>query len=385
MSTTDLIVAGAGRWAPGRHLALRGPLVRLLDAYGAGNTLGSSGDATRVMRASHGDDAFHACWSRRRASSTSRSSIRRPAGSPGWRAVVRSARMAASPRCGPPSRLRYPGRAVDAVRDEPALAGHPGRRPHVRAGARSRSLLARAGVEAVAGACRRRGRGAGDGEAGSTGQRQGAYRLVDVLTADGRRHGARIRVRRWPVAAGAVPRRDRRPHPGHQAGRPPPSPAEGDVRWHAPLFPGLGRLRHRVLRQWRRRRAWVKVATDSYGGPWIPDTMERAVDPGQASGLVRAYCERRASSWPPRRSRRPTFVNTRPRPTATSSSTVIRFTNAWLVGGGSGHGFKHGPAIGAYVVSLLDGHQPTGDERQLRARPSAGIPAGLRTRDAARS
>ena len=30
-------------------------------------------------------------------------------------------------------------------------------------------------------------------------------------------------------------------------------------------------------------------------------------------------------------------------------------TNAWLVGGGSGHGFKHGPAVGEYVVAMISG------------------------------
>jgi glycine/D-amino acid oxidase-like deaminating enzyme len=29
--------------------------------------------------------------------------------------------------------------------------------------------------------------------------------------------------------------------------------------------------------------------------------------------------------------------------------------NVWLVGGGSGHGFKHGPAVGEYVVRLISG------------------------------
>ena len=30
--------------------------------------------------------------------------------------------------------------------------------------------------------------------------------------------------------------------------------------------------------------------------------------------------------------------------------------NVWFVGGGSGHGFKHGPAVGEYVVGrILDG------------------------------
>jgi glycine/D-amino acid oxidase-like deaminating enzyme len=27
--------------------------------------------------------------------------------------------------------------------------------------------------------------------------------------------------------------------------------------------------------------------------------------------------------------------------------------NVWLVGGGSGHGFKHGPAVGEYVVKMI--------------------------------
>ena len=29
------------------------------------------------------------------------------------------------------------------------------------------------------------------------------------------------------------------------------------------------------------------------------------------------------------------------------------FTNVWLVGGGSGHGFKHGPALGEYVAARV--------------------------------
>ena len=31
------------------------------------------------------------------------------------------------------------------------------------------------------------------------------------------------------------------------------------------------------------------------------------------------------------------------------------FDNVWLVGGGSGHGFKHGPAVGEYVTALIEG------------------------------
>ena len=33
--------------------------------------------------------------------------------------------------------------------------------------------------------------------------------------------------------------------------------------------------------------------------------------------------------------------------------------NVWIVGGGSGHGFKHGPAIGELAARMvLDGEQP---------------------------
>ncbi len=31
------------------------------------------------------------------------------------------------------------------------------------------------------------------------------------------------------------------------------------------------------------------------------------------------------------------------------------FDNVWLVGGGSGHGFKHGPAVGEYAAAMVLG------------------------------
>jgi glycine/D-amino acid oxidase-like deaminating enzyme len=31
------------------------------------------------------------------------------------------------------------------------------------------------------------------------------------------------------------------------------------------------------------------------------------------------------------------------------------FENVWLAGGGSGHGFKHGPAVGEHVAALVSG------------------------------
>ncbi|MGH9400200.1 MAG: hypothetical protein ACRD00_07510, partial [Thermoanaerobaculia bacterium] len=33
-------------------------------------------------------------------------------------------------------------------------------------------------------------------------------------------------------------------------------------------------------------------------------------------------------------------------------------SNLWIVGGGSGHGFKHGPAMGERVAKTVLGQQP---------------------------
>jgi glycine/D-amino acid oxidase-like deaminating enzyme len=35
-----------------------------------------------------------------------------------------------------------------------------------------------------------------------------------------------------------------------------------------------------------------------------------------------------------------------------------RAENAWLLGGGSGHGYKHGPAVGELMAALVLGKKP---------------------------
>ena len=66
------------------------------------------------------------------------------------------------------------------------------------------------------------------------------------------------------------------------------------------------------------------------------------------SGSPADTCAQRFPTWPRRRSSRRASASTRPRPTR--HFVIDRhpdFDNVWLVGGGSGHGFKHGPVIGA--------------------------------------
>lgn len=46
----------------------------------------------------------------------------------------------------------------------------------------------------------------------------------------------------------------------------------------------------------------------------------------------------------------------------------------WLLGGGSGHGFKHGPALGAYLANVLEGRQQL-DERFAISAVADPLPA----------
>ena len=45
--------------------------------------------------------------------------------------------------------------------------------------------------------------------------------------------------------------------------------------------------------------------------------------------------------------------------------------NVWLVGGGSGHGFKHGPAVGAYVADRITKGGPTDPKFSLASKEKA--------------
>jgi sarcosine oxidase len=39
------------------------------------------------------------------------------------------------------------------------------------------------------------------------------------------------------------------------------------------------------------------------------------------------------------------------------------WSNVWLLGAGSGHGFKHGPAVGKLAADLISGKRPATEPR----------------------
>ena len=118
----------------------------------------------------------------------------------------------------------------------------------------------------------------------------------------------------------------------------------------------------------------MKLAPDRYGPIFDPSHGERIVDP-ESVRLARRYLRRRF----PDLADAP-VVETRvcQYETTPDGHFVIDrhpdLDNVWLVGGGSGHGFKHGPVIGRHVVGRLDGAASApGEERfglgHARARP----------------
>ncbi|HTS48658.1 MAG TPA: FAD-dependent oxidoreductase [Bryobacteraceae bacterium] len=96
-----------------------------------------------------------------------------------------------------------------------------------------------------------------------------------------------------------------------------------------------------------------KVAFDRHGPDFDPDTGDRL-----ASGVdaARAFLAERfpaLAQAPLVESRVCQYENT-----SNGDFLIDRhpdFEHVWLAGGGSGHGFKHGPAVGEYVTKLIDG------------------------------
>ena len=385
MTRPDLIVVGAGTMGAWTALrALRdGRSTELIDAYGPGNARASSGDESRIIRASHGHDPFYARWSR-----SAREDWIALEEATGERIFVEAGALwfarredgfeAASEATLrglgiPVTRLtpteiavRWPGVAIDDLvfglfEPEGGL------------------LRARAGVQAAA--ARFVAEGGRSTLAGAVPGRVEGDRLLDVVDEGGVRRSAAQFVfaagpwlpSLFPDVIGAAIRVTRQDvlYLG---------PARGDARWDAPAFPswidydatfyGIGSVGGHG----------VKVATDTYGGAdWDPDTGIRLVAP-ESIEAVRAYCRRRLPSLA-----EAPVVETRVcqyESTANSNFLIDRhphFSNAWICGGGSGHGFKHGPSIGRYVVSLLDGHVPSGDELRFGLGAERAGPSGLRT------
>jgi glycine/D-amino acid oxidase-like deaminating enzyme len=98
-----------------------------------------------------------------------------------------------------------------------------------------------------------------------------------------------------------------------------------------------------------------KVGIDRHGAAIDPDRDDRIVDPGLVD-RTRAWLATRfpgLGDAPLVDGRVCQYENT-----STGDFIIDRhphWPNVWIAGGGSGHGFKHGPAVGREVAALIAG------------------------------
>lgn len=382
--TSDLVVVGAG--VMGSWTALRarraGWSTTLIDAYGAGHPRATSGDETRIIRASHGADTLYTRWARE-----ARDAWRTLGEELGERLFVEAGVLWFAHR-----EDGFEGHSIATLtslgvpvrRIEPADVGALW--PQVRTDdlafaafePEAGLLMARNGVAAVARAFTSAG-GRFELALAEPGARDGR-RLLDVVAPDGTRHAAGTFVfaagpwlpRLFPEVAGDLIRVTKQDVVFLGA------PA-GDGRFAAEWLPcwvdydaafyGIPGVDGRGM----------KLAPDRYGPAFDPTDGERIVDPDSIR-LAQRYAGRRF----PDLAGAP-VVETRVCQYETTPDThfVIDrhpdYDNVWLVGGGSGHGFKHGPVIGSYVVSRLAGAPAGPDEDRFAIDRPRTAGAGMRT------
>jgi glycine/D-amino acid oxidase-like deaminating enzyme len=99
----------------------------------------------------------------------------------------------------------------------------------------------------------------------------------------------------------------------------------------------------------------LKVGIDHHGPAFDPDSDDRALDAASVE-KARAWLARRLPAMaeaPLVESRVCQYENT-----SNGDFLIDRHPgheNVWIAGGGSGHGFKHGPAVGEHAASLVLG------------------------------
>jgi sarcosine oxidase len=133
------------------------------------------------------------------------------------------------------------------------------------------------------------------------------------------------------------------------------APPAGDVRFTTPAMPAWIDFAEGVYGLPDLEARGFKLAIDTHGPPIDPDTAERRVSDEGLRDARRALARRfpileKAALV---ESRVCQYENT-----SSGDFLIDRhpdFENVWIAGGGSGHGFKHGPSVGEHVAALLDG------------------------------
>ena len=354
----DIAVVGAGvfgSWTA-HWLQSAGLNVALIDGYGAANSRSSSGGESRIIRMGYGAEEIYTRWSHRSLglwkqlfAETGKPELFQPTG------VLWMARENDPYSIATRETLQTVGIEFEELRRDELER----RYPQINFGdvswaiyePASGALLARRVVQTVVENFARKG---GNVLAESILSPEGSGKLAAIKTAS----GEQIFADRFVFACGTwLPKL----FPELLKGKIHPTRQEvfffgasgGDKNFAPPLMPtwidfgaefyGLPDLENRGF----------KVALDRHGVEIDPDCAERTITP-MLLGEVRAFLAERFPAMknaPLIESRVCQYENT-----SNGNFLIDRhhgFENVWLVGGGSGHGFKHGPALGEYAAEKI--------------------------------
>ena len=356
---TDVVVIGAGVFGAWTALRLRrtGRSVTLLDAFGAGNTRSSSGGASRVFRIGYGREALYSGWAQRSITA--------------WLELSRDTRQELFTRTG----VLWMARAEDLTTDETIKTLQ---RLHVPVETLDRTELEQRYPQLEFGPITR---GVLEPEAGvimarravQTVVRQAIKQSVDyrvtavqppsvdgpvdaLVTSD----GDRVTAGTYVFACGPwLPKL----FPALLGDRLCPTRQEvfffgsepGDRRFALPAMPAWVDFTGGVYGLPDLEGRGFKIGLDHHGPSFDPDTGERIIS-DDALQVARMILSRRVPSLaaaPLLEAHVCQYTN------SWNGDFIIdrhpAHDNVWIVGGGSGHGFKHGPAVGEYVTAQLDG------------------------------
>lgn len=357
MRKRSVVVVGAGvfgAWSALR-LAREGWAVTLVDAYGPANARASSADRTRVIRAGYGAETIYTQWAT--SSLTDWQWLAKKTGEP---LVVECGALflgaPGSPHLADTARTLAAEGVTHERLEAPAVASRYPQIGVIGLGdavfeARGGILRARRAVQAAVAVAR--AAGVSYATARVAPLDESAMQAV-VTTTDGRRLeadrfvfacgpwlpsifpqavGGRIRPTRQEVLHFGVPAGDTR----FAVGRLPVWIDFPAGLYGIPDLDGAG----------------MKVGIDRHGPVIDPDTADRRVG-DDAVAIVRQFFARRFPALvdaPLVDARVCQYENT------SSGDFLIdrhpAWPDVWIVGGGSGHGFKHGPAVGQHVADLL--------------------------------
>jgi sarcosine oxidase len=356
--TYDVAVVGAGVFGAWTAYFLQksGTRVLLLDAYGPGNARASSGGESRIIRMGYGADEIYTRWSTNAL--------------PKWKDLFAQANR---PELFQPTGVLWINHEEQKyAHDTEATLERVGVRFEKLALARLRErypqvsfeddcwgifepdsgvLMARRAVQTVVEQAMKSGV---DYRAGAVRPPAGKGRLSETVTTSGERFSAatfifacgpwlpkvfpellanRIFLSRQEVFFFGVP--------------------AGDDRFSAPAMPTWLKIKDEFYGMPDIEDRGFKIAYDRHGPRVDPDTQSRIATP-EALATAKQYLARRFPALkdaPVLETRVCQYENT-----SNGDFLIDRhpeMENVWLVGGGSGHGFKHGPSVGEYVAARV--------------------------------